>query len=72
MGCTHPTTVEPSFSTEQRLETSDDSPIELVRPDAVPGRERPARAQSTAPTIPVPETIRAEGVPPVPASVRQA
>ena len=32
----------------------------------------PARAQSTAPTIPVPETIRAEGVPPIPASVRQA
>ncbi len=32
----------------------------------------PAQAQSTAPAIPVPETIRAEGVPPIPASVRQA
>jgi hypothetical protein len=32
----------------------------------------PAHAQSTAPTIPVPETIRAEGVPPIPASVHQA
>lgn len=31
-----------------------------------------ARAQSTAPTIPVPSTIRAEGVPPIPASVGEA
>lgn len=32
----------------------------------------PARAQTTLPTIPVPDTIRADGVPPIPASVRQA
>lgn len=31
-----------------------------------------ARAQSTAPTIPVPATIRAEGVPPIPTSVGEA
>ncbi len=31
-----------------------------------------SRAQSTAPTIPVPSTIRAEGVPPIPASVGEA
>jgi dipeptidyl aminopeptidase/acylaminoacyl peptidase len=32
----------------------------------------PARGQATGPMIPVPETIRAEGVPPIPASVQQA
>ena len=31
-----------------------------------------ARAQSPAPTLPVPDTIRAEGVPPIPASVGRA
>jgi dipeptidyl aminopeptidase/acylaminoacyl peptidase len=32
----------------------------------------PAWGQATGPTIPIPETIRAEGVPPIPISVRQA
>jgi dipeptidyl aminopeptidase/acylaminoacyl peptidase len=32
----------------------------------------PARAQEKGPTIPVPDTNRAEGVPPIPASVSQA
>jgi dipeptidyl aminopeptidase/acylaminoacyl peptidase len=32
----------------------------------------PARGQENASAIPVPDTIRAEGVPPIPASVRQA
>jgi dipeptidyl aminopeptidase/acylaminoacyl peptidase len=32
----------------------------------------PARGQGMGPTIPMPETIRAEGVPPIPASVSQA
>ncbi len=32
----------------------------------------PAWGQETGPAIPVPDTIRAEGVPPIPASVRQA
>src|SRR6185312_2460656 len=32
----------------------------------------PARGQASGPMIPVPETIRAEGAPPIPASVQQA